>query len=83
MEREKNDLPVTLKDAIIFVSKRAENNIKRLSVLEKTLEEVVGEEGGEKGGTNGGVEGGVEGGVNGEGWRYFFFPNQSAFRVII
>ena len=39
---------VTIQDALIFVSKRAEDNIKRLNALEKTLEEVVGDEGGEK-----------------------------------
>jgi len=40
--------PVTIQDALIFVSKRAEDNVKRLGVLEKTLEEVAGDDGGEK-----------------------------------
>jgi len=40
--------PVTIQDALIFVSKRTEDNVKRLSALEKTLEEVAGDDGGEK-----------------------------------
>ena len=40
--------PVTIQDALIFVSKRAEDNVKRLGLLEKTLEEVAGDDGGEK-----------------------------------
>jgi len=40
--------PVTIQDALIFVSKRTEDNVKRLGVLEKTLEEVAGDDGGEK-----------------------------------
>ena len=40
--------PVTNQDALIFVSKRTEDNVKRLSALEKTLEEVAGDDGGEK-----------------------------------
>jgi len=48
MATEQEVRPVTIKDALIFVSKRAEDNIRRLNILEKTLEEVNGEEGGEK-----------------------------------
>ena len=40
--------PVTIQDALIFVSKRTEDNVKRFSALEKTLEEVAGDDGGEK-----------------------------------
>ena len=48
MESRVQSRPVTIQDALIFVSKRAEDNVKRLGVLEKTLEEVAGDDGGEK-----------------------------------
>ena len=48
MARRIQSTPVTIQDALIFVSKRAEDNVKRLGVLEKTLEEVAGDDGGEK-----------------------------------
>ena len=46
--RNSQSRPVTIQDALIFVSRRAEDNLKRLSALEKTLEEVAGDDGGEK-----------------------------------
>lgn len=48
MARRVQSTPVTIQDALIFVSKRAEDNIKRIGRLEKTLEEVAGDDGGEK-----------------------------------
>ena len=41
-------VPVTIKDALVFISKRAENNLKRLNNVEALLEQVAGDEGGEK-----------------------------------
>ena len=48
MNRTRRESKVSIHDALIFISKRAEDNIKRLQVLEKTLEEVNGEDGGEQ-----------------------------------
>ena len=48
MARRVQSTPVTIQDALIFISKRAEDNVKRLGLLEKTLEEVAGDDGGEK-----------------------------------
>ena len=48
MNRTRREAKVSIHDALIFISKRAEDNIKRLQVLEKTLEEVSGEDGGEQ-----------------------------------
>jgi len=41
-------VPVTIKDALVFISKRAESNLKRLNNVEALLEQVGGDEGGEK-----------------------------------
>ena len=48
MASNQKSRPVTLQDALIFVSKRTEDNVNRLTALEKTLEEVAGDDGGEK-----------------------------------